>query len=51
MAVARYKLWVRIDTYQTMDVYIHAEYDWQAKAIGEAQYGKGNVLGYTRLDE
>lgn len=51
MSVARYKLWVRIDSFSTMDVYVYAEYDWQAKAMGEAQYGKGNVLNYTRIDE
>lgn len=47
----RYKLWVRINTYQTMDVYVYAEYDWQAKAQGEAQYGAGNVLNYTRCSD
>lgn len=44
----RYRLWVRINAFQTMDVYVHADHDWQAKAMGEAQYGAGNVLNYTR---
>lgn len=46
----KYKLWVRINSYQTVDAYVWADYDWQAKAIGEAQYGVGNVLNYTRVD-
>jgi len=45
----KYKLWIRIDSYTTADAYIWADNDWQAKALGEAQYGVGNVLNYTRV--
>jgi hypothetical protein len=34
-----------------MDAYVFADDDWQAKALGESMYGKGNVLGYTRINE
>ncbi len=46
----KYKLWVRIDAYVTVDTYVWADYDWQAKAIGEAKFGVGNVLNYTRVN-
>lgn len=46
----RYKLWIRIDTLTTIDAYIYADHDYQAKMIAEAQYGVGNVLNYTRVD-
>jgi len=45
----RYKLWVRINQYQTVDAYVFADHDYQAKMLGEAQYGVGNVLNYTRV--
>jgi hypothetical protein len=46
----KYKLWIRIDAYTTVDAYIWADGDWQAKALAEAQYGVGNVLNYTRVN-
>lgn len=46
----KYKLWIRIDAYTTADAYIWADHDWQAKVLGEAQFGVGNVLNYTRID-
>lgn len=46
----RFQLWVRINPHQTANVIIHADNDLQAKMLGEAQYGNGNVLGYTRVD-
>ena len=46
-----YELWVRINSYQTAHTRIYANNDWEAKALGEAQYGQGNVLNYTRLSE
>jgi len=47
----KYKLWVRINAYQTLDTYVWADNDYNAKLLGEAQYGVGNVLNYTRIDE
>ena len=46
----KYKLWVRINDYQTLNAYIWADDDYAAKMLGEAQYGQGNVLGYWRDD-
>ena len=47
----RYKLWIRINEYQTAHTYVWADNDYAAKMLGEAQYGAGNVLNYTREDQ
>jgi hypothetical protein len=47
----KYKLWVRINDYQTTETIIYANSDYDAKLLGEAQYGQGNILNYTRIDE
>lgn len=47
----RYKLWIRINEYQTAHTYVWADHDYEAKLLGEAQYGVGNVLNYTREDQ
>jgi hypothetical protein len=44
----QYRIWVRIDRYQTANTVVWADNDFQAKALAESQYGHGNVLGYTR---
>ena len=44
-----YLLWVRISTTQTANTIVFAENAWEAKLLGEAQYGVGNVLNYTEL--
>jgi len=46
----RYQLWVRISEFQTANTYIWADNDLEARLLGEAQYGVGNVLGYWRDD-
>ena len=46
--MTRYKLWVRINDFQTANTYIWADNDLEARLLGEAQYGVGNVLGYWR---
>ncbi len=48
--MTRYKLWVRISEFQTANTYIWADNDLEARLLGEAQYGVGNVLGYWRED-
>jgi hypothetical protein len=48
--MTRYKLWVRINDFQTANTYIWADNDLEARLLGEAQYGVGNVLGYWRED-
>ena len=47
----KYQLWVRLNDYQTANTIVYAENDYAAKMLGEAQYGVGNVLNYTRLEE
>ena len=46
----KYKLWVRVNNYQTAETYIWANNDYDAKLLGEAQYGQGNILNYSRID-
>lgn len=46
----RYKIWVRLNQYQTANVIVNADNDMQAKMIAEAQYGQGMVLNYMRED-
>jgi len=48
--MTRYKLWVRLNDFQTANTYIWADNDLEARLLGEAQYGVGNVLGYWRED-
>jgi hypothetical protein len=45
----QYRLWVRISQTQTANTLVYAENDYLAKRLGEAQYGVGNVLGYTEV--
>ena len=47
----KYQLWVRINSYQTVHTIVYASNDLEAKMLGEAQYGTGNVLNYTRMSE
>lgn len=47
----KYAIWVRINDYQTANTFVWANNDWEAKMLAEAQYGQGNVLNYTRIDE
>jgi hypothetical protein len=47
----RYQLWVRISTTQTANTIVFAENAWEAKLLGEAQYGVGNVLNYTEITD
>jgi hypothetical protein len=43
----KYLVWVRINAYQTLNTYVWADNDLAAKMAAEAQYGVGNVLGYS----
>ena len=47
----KYQLWIRVNPYQTLYAYVWADDDYSAKLLGEAQYGIGNVLNYTRMSE
>ena len=46
----QYQLWVRINQTQTANTVVYASNDYAAKQLGEAQYGQGNVLSYTRIN-
>jgi len=46
----KYQLWVRINPTQTANTVVYADNDYAAKQLGEAQYGAGNVLNYSRID-
>jgi hypothetical protein len=46
----KYQLWVRINETQTANTVVYADNDYSAKQLGEAQYGAGNVLNYSRID-
>lgn len=50
MQIYEYILWVRINPYQTAHTKVWAPTDLEAKLLGEAQYGEGNVLSYSRVD-
>jgi hypothetical protein len=43
----QYRLWVRINQTQAANTIVFADNDYAARQLGEAQYGVGNVLGYT----
>lgn len=45
----QYRLWVRISQTQTTHTVVTADTDYAAKQIGQALYGRGNVLNYTRI--
>lgn len=47
----KYQVWVRINSYQTAHTVVWASNDFEAKMLAESQYGQGNVLNYTRIDE
>ena len=46
----KYQLWVRINQTQTANAIVFADNDYAARQLGEAQYGHGNVLNYSRID-
>jgi hypothetical protein len=47
----KYQLWVRTSETTTANTIVFAENDYAAKQLGEAQYGVGNILSYTRMPE
>jgi hypothetical protein len=46
-----FELWVRLSPYQTTVIRIQARTAYDAKLIGEAQFGAGNVLNYTQVND
>jgi hypothetical protein len=47
----RYKLWIRVSLTQTAHTIVFADNAYEAKLLGEAQYGVGNVLNYTEMND
>ena len=47
--MTRWQLWVRISPTQTAQTIVYATNAVDAKLLGEAQFGQGNVLSYTEL--
>ena len=47
-AVRQYRLWVRLLNGTTTHTIVTADNDMAAKQLGEAMFGRGNVLNYTR---
>lgn len=47
----KYAIWARVNPTQTVNTFVWADNDLAAKQIAEAQFGVGNVLGYTRVTE
>ena len=46
----KYTVWIRLNQYQTANVVVNANNDWECKMIAESQYGSGTVLNYSRID-
>jgi hypothetical protein len=47
----KYAIWARINELQTVNTIVLADNDFAAKQIAEAQFGVGNVLSYSRVNE
>jgi hypothetical protein len=46
--MTRWELWVRVTPSQTAKTVVYARNGIEAKLLGEAQYGKGNVLSHIK---
>lgn len=47
--MTRWQLWVRVSLTQTAHTIVFASNAYEAKLLGEVQYGHGNVLNYTEM--
>jgi hypothetical protein len=47
----KYAIWVRLNQYQTANTFIWANNDYEAKMLAEAQYGTGNILNYSIVND
>jgi hypothetical protein len=47
----RFNLWIRLSGSQTTNVIIMAAGFVEAKMLGEAQYGVGNVISCSSIDD
>ena len=46
--MSRYKLWIKLHATETAYTYLFAENDYAAIQLGEAQFGRGSVLGWWK---
>jgi hypothetical protein len=46
----QYRVWIRINAYQTATVLVYAEHDGVVRQLAELQYGSGSVLSWTRVE-
>jgi hypothetical protein len=46
-----FEVWIRLTPYQTANVRLRANNHVEAKMIAESQYGAGNILNYTQINE
>lgn len=46
----KFILWIRLNAYQTTHTILCADNALEAKKLGEAQYGIGNVLSYSEAN-
>jgi hypothetical protein len=46
----QYRVWVKLNQYQTADVVVNANNDWECKMLAESMYGSGMVLNYSRIN-
>ncbi len=46
----QYRIWVRVNAYQTATVLLCADNDSAVRQLAEQQYGVGSVLSWTRVD-
>jgi hypothetical protein len=49
--MCKFNVWVRLNQFQTANIIIHANHGYEAKMIAESQYGSGNVLNYTQVND
>ena len=45
----KFKLLVRLPNGMTTTTFVWAENDYAARMLGEAQYGKGNIVNCTKV--
>ena len=46
-----FEVWVRLNPYQTAHIRLQANNGLECKMLAEAQYGAGNILHYTQLND
>ena len=46
----QYRVWIRLNQYQTADVVVNVNNDWECKMLAESMYGSGMVLNYSRIN-